>query len=88
MRSNGKSKYRAGDQLHFVVTEDFEDTVNEFMRFCRANSINTSGAIRMAMSEWLEKKTMRDKWVSKMDSDNRFMQSFAEEYEKRVLKEE
>jgi len=87
MRSNGKIAYHAGDQLHFIVTEDFEETVNDFMKFCRANSINTSGAIRAAMAEWLDKKTMRDKWVSQMDKDNPFMQSFATEYERRVLKE-
>ncbi|MFH0816285.1 MAG: hypothetical protein V1934_05670 [Methanobacteriota archaeon] len=88
MRSNGKGVYGAGDQLHFIVTEDFVETANEFMRFCRANSINTSAAIRTAMSDWLEKKTMRDKWTSQMDTDNPFMRSFAEEYERRVLKEE
>lgn len=88
MRSNGKEQYTSGDQIHFIITADFEKTANDFMKFCRMNSINSSSAIRAAISDWLDSKITRDKKISEIDNGNHFMRAFAEDYEKKVLLEE
>lgn len=51
-----RENYEPGDQVHFVLTEDFVDTYSEFIKYCEENSINVSGAIRSAVEEWLEEK--------------------------------
>ncbi len=48
-----KKEYKAGDQLHFIITEDFVDSANAFFGHCDEEMINASSAIRRSMEEWL-----------------------------------
>ncbi len=55
-----KKEYHTGDQLHFIITEDFVETANAFFDHCDARMLNASSVIRRAMEEWLERATGRD----------------------------
>lgn len=52
-----KSEYRAGDQLHFIITDDFVDTANAFFRHCDEHMLNPSAVVRKAMTLWLDTAT-------------------------------
>ena len=52
MSKNRKKEYLPGDQMHFLVIGDFVKIANEFVDYCEENAINSSGAIRIAMTEW------------------------------------
>ena len=84
--ARGKKRYNSGDQMHFIVTEDFVEFANAFKEYCEANSINTSSAIRDAMVQWLRERTARDVYMRHMD-DSKSMKMLAEMYEKDVLRE-
>jgi hypothetical protein len=87
MRLKRNRLYRPGDQIHFIVTDDFEMVANEFATYCKSNSINTSGAIRMAISEWLERKTVREKRLAQLEGGSMPLRTMADNYERQVLKE-
>ena len=87
MRTKKEQGYRAGDHIHFLVTDEFQDVANEFMIYCKQNSINTSGAIRMAMAEWLERKMAREKRLMQLERGTPAMRDMAFSYEREVLKE-
>lgn len=56
-----KDSYNSGDQVHFILTRDFVEDYNEFVKLCDENSINVSTAIRNAIKRWLrEEKLKRD----------------------------
>ena len=50
-----KKEYKAGDQLHFIITEDFVKTANAFFGHCDEEMLNASSAIRRSMEEWLDR---------------------------------
>ncbi len=50
-----KKNYETGDQIHFLISDDFVSTANRFFEHCDANMINASAAMRRAMTEWLDK---------------------------------
>ncbi len=50
-----KKEYKTGDQLHFIITEDFVDTANAFFGHCDKEMLNASSAIRRSMEEWLNR---------------------------------
>ncbi len=87
MEKKGNKKYSKGDQIHFIVTEDFVDTANEFITYCKANSINASEAMRVAISDWLSLKILKEKKLEQLIHGTSSLQSIAEEYERDVLKE-
>ena len=80
--SRGKKKYRRGDQIHIIVTPDFEDTITEFMEYCRENNINASALIRSLISSWMEEKR-KELRISEIVE-----KKMAERYEKNILFEE
>ena len=80
--SREKKRYRKGDQIHIIVTPDFEETITEFMRYCRENSINASALIRSLISSWMEEKK-RELKISDIAE-----KKMAERYEKNILLEE
>ena len=82
----GKKEYQNGDQMHFIVTEDFREVANLFKKYCEANSINTSGAIRDAITQWLNERTAKDAFIKQMESGNS-LKVLADMYEREVLKE-
>ena len=55
-----KKRYETGDHSHFIITDDFTDSANRFFKHCDANMINASGAMRRAMTEWLDRNTPTD----------------------------
>jgi len=63
----GKKNYKPGDQIHFIVTEDFAETANDFKIYCESNSINTSAAMRNAIAEWLRNKSQEDAYIKQME---------------------
>jgi len=87
MRKRGKGSYAKGDQIHFIVTEDFVDAANEFVLFCDRNHMNVSAVIRDAISEWLRKKQYMEKRLEKLERGTSSMEDFAAAYERDVLKE-
>ena len=82
-----KNVIRRGTRYTLLSPMTSRGTANEFMKFCRLNSINSSGAIRLAITEWLDSKMMRDKKLSQLENGTHFMHAFAEDYEKKVLRE-
>ena len=87
MRDGQRKQYAKGDQIHFIVTEDFVDVANEFVFFCDKNSMNVSRAIRAAISEWLQKKRILEKRLEKLEHGTSSLETFADAYERDVLKE-
>jgi len=65
--TRGKKRYIAGDQIHFIVTEDFLETANEFRTYCEANFINSSGAIRNAITGWLGDRVQKDAYIEQIE---------------------
>ncbi|MFW6040872.1 MAG: hypothetical protein ACOC85_03450 [Thermoplasmatota archaeon] len=55
-----KKEYYAGDQIHFIITDDFVDTYNEFVQHCDNNFINISKAVRYSIKEWLEEEKIKE----------------------------
>ena len=47
--------YKAGDQIHITVTQDFAVLATEFFRFCKRNHYSPSDVIRGGMVTWLDK---------------------------------
>jgi hypothetical protein len=82
-----KKHFEKGDQVHFIVTEDFVDTANEFIAFCKSNSINTSEAIRAAISNWLHIRVVKEKKLAQLIHGTSKLESIADEYERDVLRE-
>ena len=80
-------EYSRGDQIHFIVTEDFVDTVNQFVEYCKNNSINTSEAMRNAILEWLRIRMLKERKLEQLIQGTSSLQSIADEYERSVLKE-
>lgn len=87
MRKRGKGSYTKGDQMHFIVTEDFVEVANEFVVFCERNSMNVSGVIRDAIQDWLRRKQYMEKRLEKLERGTSSMEDFAASYERDVLKE-
>lgn len=87
MEKESGKKYSKGDQIHFIVTEDFVDTANEFVAYCKANSINASQAMRVAIADWLNLKILKEKKLEQLIHGTSSLQSIADEYERDVLKE-
>lgn len=61
--------YKAGDQIHITVTQDFAETATLFFRFCKKNHYSPSDVIRGCMASWLEKKKemeIQDQKIHKM----------------------
>ncbi|MCK5038314.1 MAG: hypothetical protein KAS16_04385 [Thermoplasmata archaeon] len=50
-----KKEYQTGDQLHFIITEDFVETANAFFDHCDEEMLNASSVIRKAMTQWLDR---------------------------------
>ena len=50
-----KKEYQTGDQLHFIITEDFVETANAFFDHCDEEMLNASSVIRRAMTQWLDR---------------------------------
>ena len=73
--------------MHFIVTEDFVEIANEFVIFCDKNSMNVSGVIRDAITEWLRKKQFMERRLEKLERGTSSMEDFATSYERDVLKE-
>ncbi len=87
MEKKGTKKYNKGDQIHFIVTEEFIETANEFVTYCKTNSINASEAMRVAIGDWLSLKMLKEKKLQQLIHGTSSLQSIAEEYERDVLKE-
>lgn len=87
MRNGQRKHYSKGDQIHFIVTEDFVEVANEFVIFCDKNSMNVSRVIRDAIADWLNKKLILEKRLEKLEQGTSSMQDFADAYERDVLKE-
>jgi len=87
MPERRSKEYSRGDQIHFIVTEDFVDTANQFADFCKSNSMNTSEAMRNAIFEWLRVKMMKERKLEQLIQGTSSLQSIADEYERSVLKE-
>lgn len=47
--------YKAGDQIHITVTQDFAGMATEFFRFCKKNHYSPSDVIRGGMMTWLNR---------------------------------
>ena len=69
-----KKEYHTGDQLHFLISEDFVETANAFFDHCDEEMLNASSVIRRAMTEWLERSMKSKKesdgtgiWTSKVE---------------------
>jgi len=82
-----KKSFSKGDQVHFIVTEDFVDTANEFVAYCKSNSINTSEAMRSAIANWLHIRIVKEKKLAQLIQGTSTLESIAEEYERNVLRE-
>ena len=82
-----KKSYERGDQIHFIVTEDFVKTINDFVSHCKSNSINPSEAMRSAIAEWLQSKQMKERKLQQLVHGTASFESIAEEYERNVLRE-
>ena len=87
MPNNRKKSYTSGDQIHFIVTEDFVDIANEFATYCRENSINTSGAIRKAIEKWYVDKVAKERMYEQFEKGDT-LRKVAEVYEREVFKED
>ena len=87
MRDGQRKQYSKGDQIHFIVTEDFVDVANEFVIFCDKNAMNVSRVIRTAITEWLQKKQIMERRLEKLEQGTASMQDFADAYERDVLRE-
>ena len=84
--SKGRVKYKAGDQIHFIITDEFVDISNSFRLFCDNNNINFSGAIREAMVKWLKEKVTRERLVAQIE-DGPSMKMLSDMYERSIMKE-
>ena len=82
-----KKRFEKGNQIHFIVTEDFVDTANEFVTYCKSNSINTSEAMRAAIANWLHIRVVKEKKLEQLIRGTSTLESIADEYERNVLKE-
>ena len=87
MQKTEKRQYSKGDQIHFIVTEDFVSIVNEFSVYCKKNSINASGAIRNAITVWLREKLIVEGKLEKLERGTSSLETFADAYEREVLRE-
>lgn len=59
--------YKAGDQIHITVTQDFAGMATDFFRFCKKYHYSPSDVIRGCMMTWLKRtKRMVDQYE---DSD-------------------
>jgi len=47
--------YKAGDQIHITVTQDFTEMATDFFRFCKRNHYSPSDVIRGCMMTWLNR---------------------------------
>ena len=65
-----KGSYKKGDQVHFIITEDFASTYEEFIEYCNENSMNASSAIRKAISNWLADRKKEEKQFSYWKKSN------------------
>ncbi len=79
--------FKKGDQIHFIVTEDFMDTANEFVDYCKSNSVNTSEAMRAAITNWLHLRVAKEKRLAQLVHGTSALESIAKDYERDVLKE-
>lgn len=86
-KRGGKRAYGRGDQIHFIVTEEFVDVANDFVAYCKSNSINTSGAMRAAIKDWLIKRKVDETRLQQLEHGTASLESIAEEYERKVLRE-
>lgn len=73
------------EQIHFVVTNEFKSTANEFFEFCDEHDLNASKVIRSAMKDWLDKQKQIDKKISESEKRERTMAVFAKNYEEKIL---
>lgn len=85
MGKRRRKHYSAGDQVNFIVTEDFVDDFNEFVLYCADNSVNTSGAMRKAIVEWLHERQSKKRALVPSDGGN--IRKIVDAYEREVLKE-
>ena len=84
MRSKGRKRYFAGNQVNFLVTEDFVEVLNNFVNYCDKNSINASGAMRNAIKEWYLVRNAEEN-KSAMQSGNKNIRKIVEAYEKSMV---
>ncbi|RLF47471.1 MAG: hypothetical protein DRN20_05915 [Thermoplasmata archaeon] len=87
MRERSKVEYRAGDQIHIVITKDFAPIATEFFNFCRENHYNASEVIRSLIARWLEEQKEFKKAYEIMKRSRGAVKSAAREYEKAIIYE-
>ncbi|MEW5937581.1 MAG: hypothetical protein AB1665_07175 [Candidatus Thermoplasmatota archaeon] len=87
MHRHRKGCYSPGDQIHFVVTEDFVSTANEFAVYCEKNSINASKAMREAIANWLRARLEREGKLARIEQGIPSLKQWAERYEREVIRE-
>ena len=58
-----KKEYKTGDQLHFIITEDFVETANAFFDHCDEEMLNASSVMRRAYIAKRKKVKLKMSWV-------------------------
>ncbi len=73
--------YKAGDQIHITVTQDFTETATDFFRFCKRNHYSPSDVIRGGMVTWLERtKKMIEQYEESDLSKENIIEEITKDY--------
>ena len=64
-----RKKYKPGDHIHVVVTQDFARTATEFYAFCRQYHFNPAGVIRGHIQGWLKRQEELHQEFGHMERD-------------------
>ena len=73
--------YKAGDQIHITVTQDFTEMATDFFRFCKRNHYSPSDVIRGCMMTWLKRtKTMIEQYEKSDLSKETFIDEIIQDY--------
>ena len=73
--------YKAGDQIHITVTQDFAEMATDFFRFCKKHHYSPSDVIRGGMMTWLKRtKKMVDQYESSDISKEAIIEEIVTDY--------
>ena len=72
MKFRTQKKFKQGDQIHIVVTHDFEDTANDFYNLCKKRHFNASEVIRSNIKSWVEEQSEMQKVYENLKSNKQY----------------
>lgn len=63
MKARLRKKFKQGDQINIIVTNDFADTANQFYKICKEHHFNASEVIRSSIESWVTEQIEMLKFI-------------------------